>query len=98
MPKTSIYVFGEDVSVVTTASDEPDFLDSFSAALKPLMQNGLKPRDQREAVRAGFEIVAKLRGYKSGVQERRVLAAGRWPHPTDKPKSEAGTDDEEGSK
>lgn len=94
MPKTEIYTYGEEVSVMTSAIDERDFLDTFAAALKPLMQNGAKPREQRDAVRAGFDVVAKLRGYKSEVQERRILVAGRWPHPTDKAKYQAGSDDQ----
>lgn len=93
MPKTEIFVLGEDVSVVTSATDERDFLDQFAAALKPVMQNGAKPAEQREVVRAGFDIVAKLRGYKSEVQERRILTSGRWPHPSEKAKASAGSDD-----
>ena len=94
MPRTEIYKHGEDVSVVTTAADERDFIETFSEALRPLMQNGSAEREAREAVRAGFDIVAKLRGYKSDVQERRVLAAGRWPHPSETPLAGAGNDGE----
>lgn len=94
MPKTQIFKHGEDISVVTTASEERDFLDSFTEALRAIMAPGSEARDQREAVRAGFDIVAKLRGYKNGVHERRVLAAGRWPHPSEQPVSEAGSEDD----
>lgn len=97
MPKTQIFVFGEDVSVVTSAAEERDFLDTFTEALKPFMANGSNAREHRDVVRAGFDIVAKLRGYKNGVQERRLLAAGRWPIPTDSPKAEGGTDVESAS-
>lgn len=94
MPRTEIYKFGEEVSVVTTATDERDFLDSFTVALAPVLSNGATDKQKRDAVRAGFEIVAKLRGYKSEVQERRVLSAGRWPHPSEQPVSAAGADGE----
>lgn len=87
MPRTQIYQHEDDVSVVTDAADERDFLDTFTEAL-----NGLKNGANRKAISAGFDIVAKLRGYKSEVQERRVMAAGRWPHPSEKPIAEAGVD------
>lgn len=96
MPKTEIYELNEDVSVVTDAIEERDFLDTFSEAM-----NGLENGINRKALAAGFDIVAKLRGYKSPVMERRMLAAGRWPHPSEKPVSMAeseavvvGSDDE----
>lgn len=96
MPRTEIFVSGEDVSVVTTATDERDFLDAFSEAMGALIgreeSNG---REARVALGAGYDIVAKLRGYKSPVQERRVLAAGRWPHPQEIPLVVA-TDEEAG--
>jgi hypothetical protein len=89
MPRTEIYQHGEDVSVITDASDERDFIDTFADAL-----HGLKNGANRKALSAGFDIVAKLRGYKSEVQERRTLAAGRWPHPSETPVSSAGDNDE----
>ena len=87
MPRTQIFQHEEDVSVVTDAADERDFLDTFTDALR-----GLKNGANRKAIAAGFEIVAKMRGYKSEVQERRVMAAGRWPHPSEKPVAEAAAD------
>lgn len=89
MPKTQIFQHGEMVSVVTDAAEERDFIDTFADALA-----GLKNGANRKAIAAGFDIVAKLRGYKSPVMERRVLAAGRWPHPTEKPIGEAGDHDD----
>ena len=97
MPKTEIFRHDDDtVSVVTDAPDERDFVDTFSDALDTVDGNA-----RRRAVRAGFDIVAKLRGYKSGVQERRMIAAGRWPHPSEQPVGTAdsgavaeGADDE----
>lgn len=95
MPKTSIYVEGEDVSVVTDARDERDFTEGFAPAFgKVVNANGKNPAGtSRAALTAAFDIIAKLRGYKSGVQERRVLAAGRWPHPNEKAAAETATDD-----
>lgn len=91
MPKTQIFQHDDDVSVITDATDERDFIDSFAEAL-----NGLENGANRKAIAAGFDIVAKLRGYKSEVKERRTLAAGRWPHPTESPLSVGGTEEEEG--
>lgn len=94
MPRTEIYKHGEDISVVTSASDERDFIDTFAEAIQPIMANGAPVKEKRDAVRAGFDILAKLRGYKTDVQERRILAAGRWPHPSEKPLAAAGADGE----
>lgn len=95
MPKVSIYVEGEDVSVVTDARDERDFTEGFGPAFgKILTANGKNPPGTpRAAMTAAFDIIAKLRGYKSTVQERRVLAAGRWPHPNEKAAAETLSDD-----
>lgn len=90
MPKTQIFQHDEDVSVITDAADERDFIDSFAQAL-----NGLENGANRQAIAAGFDIVAKLRGYKSDVKERRTLAAGRWPHPTETPLSVGGEEQSE---
>lgn len=103
MPRTEIYRHDDDVSVVTTATDERDFIESFAVALGKLIHEiGRTPNetdftqdyqewmarleyDHQKALAAGFEILAKIRGYKAPtVQERRVLAAGRWPHPSEK--------------
>ena len=97
MPRTDIYQENEDVSVITTAVDERDFLESFTEALRPIMANSMEPHEQRLVISAGFDIIAKLRGYKSSnVQERRVLAAGRWPHPSEVAIASAGQDDPDG--
>lgn len=109
MPRTEIFIHGEDVSVVTTATDERDFVETFSRSLTFLAakmgkipnteeEKKADPRPwervQREhdkAVAAGFELLAKIRGYKApSVQERRMLAAGRWPHPADEPVAYGG--------
>jgi hypothetical protein len=92
--RTGIYVQGEDVSVVTDAKDERDFEEGFTAAFTDLVAkgNGNGKAVRRAAMRAAFDIVAKLRGYKSEVQERRVLAAGRWPHPSEQPLADANDD------
>lgn len=79
---TEIYKLGDDVSVVTNATSESDFIDTFTRAFQGMQGNG---REHRQAMEAGFQIMAKLKGYKSDVQERRTLAAGRWPHPTESP-------------
>lgn len=95
MPKISIYVEGEDVSVVTDARSERDFTEGFAPAFaKVVTANGKNPPGtSRAAVSAAFDIIAKLRGYKTTVQERRVLAAGRWPHPTEKAIAETLSED-----
>lgn len=87
MARTSIYQHEDEVSIVTDAKDERDFEDGFTRAFAALVANGNGNGRavQREAIKAGFDIVAKLRGYKSDVQERRVLSAGRWPHPSEQP-------------
>jgi hypothetical protein len=87
---TRIYNHGEDVSVITTAIDERDFVESFTVAYGGLSAKGLNGRHHRQAMQAGFDIIAKLRGYKSEVQEKRMLAAGRWPHPSEEPVAEGG--------
>lgn len=87
MPKTQIFQHGEDVSVVTDALDERDLLESFAIALNEL------EKIDRKVLSAGFDLVAKLRNYKSQVHERRVLAAGRWPHPTETPVAEGALED-----
>ncbi len=94
MPKTQIFQLNEDISVVTDAVDERDFLETFADSIGEL-DNGTPLRD---VLAAGYDIVAKLRGYKSEVQERRVLAAGRWPHPSEVAIAEAGVPDDEEAK
>ncbi len=95
MPKTSIFIEGEDISVVTDARDERDFTEGFSPAFaKVVAANGKNPAGTaRAALTAGFDIIAKMRGYKSSVQERRVLSAGRWPHPNERPVAESISED-----
>lgn len=79
--KTEIYIHdADDVSVVTDCVDERDFLETFTDALNT-SPGGVDYR----VLASGFEILAKLRGYKSNVQERRLLAGGRWPHPSEEP-------------
>ncbi len=95
MPRTQIFQLGEDISVVTDAAEERDFLEGLSEAIGEL-QNGTPLRPILEA---GVDIVCKFRGYKTGVMERRILAAGRWPHPSEEPIAEVGEPaDEEASK
>lgn len=83
--KTQIFIHDDDVSVVTDCIEERDFLETFTDALNDL--GGPGAVDYR-VIASGFEILAKLRGYKSSVQERRMLAAGRWAHPSEKPDGE----------
>ena len=86
MPRTQIFQLGEDISVVTDASEERDFLDGLAEAIGGL-KNGTPLRPILEA---SVDIVCKYRGYKTGVMERRMLAAGRWPHPSEEAIAEAG--------
>ena len=86
MPRTQIFQLGEDISVVTDAASERDFLDGFAEAIGEL-KNGTPLRPVLEG---GFDIVCKIRGLKSNVMERRMLAAGRWPHPSEEAVAEAG--------
>lgn len=95
--RTQIFVHDDgNVSVVTDATDERDFEGAFGEAFVQMLGklNGNGRETRRKALAAGFDIVAKLRGYKSEVMERRTLAAGRWPHPTEQPVAAADEDEE----
>ncbi len=91
MPRTQIFQLGEDISVVTDAVDERDFLDTFAEAVGEL-NNGTP---LRPILSAGFDLIAKYRNLKSPVLERRLLAAGRWPHPSEEALAEAGESSDE---
>ncbi len=106
MPKTDIYQFGEEVSIVTTSDGERDFVDGFTEAYNALIKGGddLGWGDgrggevavERLAMAAAFDIICKYRGYKTtNVRQRTIMAAGRWPHPSEEPLSTSGSDDPE---
>ncbi len=86
MPRTQIFQLGEDISVVTDAADERDFLEGLAEAIAGLPDG----TPLRPILEAGVDIGCKFRGYKTPVMERRMLAAGRWPHPSEEAVAEAG--------
>lgn len=95
-PRVSVYISGRDVSVVTDAADETEYLPAFVDAYERL-DGGVSREARVKAVRAAFDILSKLRGYKADVLERRMIAAGRWPHPTEAPAAESGEPGTEGT-
>ncbi len=77
--KTEIYLTGDRVSVVTDCAEEAEFLQTFTDALQGL---DLSPA----MLVQGFNILARLRGYKSQeIQDRSTLVAGSWPDPDSEP-------------
>lgn len=94
------------VSVVTNATGEREFLASFAEAISWAHTEAARARNDSDSgepafdgleealadwLKAGVDIVCKLRGYKAEtVMEERVLAAGRWPHPNEAPVAEVG--------
>lgn len=81
-PYVKLFKSGDHLAVQTNCTSEHEFVSQFTAALA-VVQPTEKGQRWLEALRGwipqGFEILAKLRGYKSDVQEERVLLAGNPP-------------------
>lgn len=75
-----LYKSGDEMAVVTDATDERDFHDQFSETLARLVQSGRYDGDWEFQFRFWLEqyveICCKLRGYKANVSEKRLLTAG----------------------
>lgn len=84
--KTQIFLAGDHVSVVTDCTEEADFLETFTDALRSI------PDFSSAMVVSGFNVLARLRGYKSqDIQDRSTLVAGAWPAPGSEPIGEGHT-------
>jgi len=79
-PFVRLYKEGDSMAVQTNCDNEQSFLDHFTEAMSKIIEDGKYEGDWefqlRHWIRQGFEIMAKLRGYKSDVQEERVITAG----------------------
>ena len=77
------YKSGDSMAVTTDATEERDFLEAASAGLAQMMESGVFAGDWEFQMNRWLgqmvDIVCKLRGYKSPVQEVRLIAAGFIP-------------------
>ena len=85
-PYVKLYKDGDNMGVETNVSDEREFFDLLSQKLGQLIDDDRFKGDWEFQLMGwlpkAFEIVAKIRGYKSDVVEERVLYAGA-AFPTD---------------
>ncbi len=75
-----LYKDGDQMAIQTDARDESEFTHAFVALLADMIEN--KKYEHDWEFQLGFwlpqyvEICCKYRGYKTSVEERRVLIAG----------------------
>lgn len=75
--QTVLHKDGENYAIVTTAENEQDFRTQFAQALSGVIAGATDLAFEIEAwTKPAYEIVCKLRGYKSDVIEQRTLIAG----------------------
>lgn len=83
--QTVLHKDGDHYAIVTSAENEQQFREQFASALTEII-DGFRPDESMVGTNLAFEIeawtkpayeiVCKLRGYKSDVIEQRTLIAG----------------------
>lgn len=81
-PFVKLYKNGDDVAVQTNCTEDRSFVEEFAITLAALIdRNGDRGYDWQFDLERwfgqGFEVLAKLRGYKADVVEERLITAGR---------------------
>lgn len=78
-PFVKLYRDGDALAVQSNIAEEVEFMRHFTEAIAIALADG-KVEDTQfimsKWIPQGFEIMAKLRGYKSDVEEQRLLTAG----------------------
>lgn len=73
---------GDRFGIVTDAADERTFIEQFSSAVSELVHRESDPVKRRAEmnhwIRQSFEVICRLRGYKSTVRTRTLIEAGEF--------------------
>jgi len=82
-PYVRLFKDGDHMAIETNCTEEREFLEHFSIGIEALINEHRFDGDWefqlRHWIPQGFEVLAKLRGYKSDVTETRVLLSGTIP-------------------
>lgn len=77
--KVTLHKDGQHMAVETNAASEDEFLEGFSSAIAMVVQSGVHDGDLdfqlRYWMECAFNVIAKMRGYKSECAEDRQLIA-----------------------